>query len=127
LTAPSILSVISLSICSGEAPGLMVVTATVGTSTFGSRSTPRPKNEYPPTTVSDSTSIVAKTGRRTQSSASARMFSLLLRRSVRPRRHRGAGGSRGPFGFDADGRAVDQLRDVRDDHGCAGLQACEDP
>jgi hypothetical protein len=35
LTASSILSVISVSICSGAAPGCTVVTSTVGKSTFG--------------------------------------------------------------------------------------------
>jgi hypothetical protein len=45
LTAPSIFLVISVSICSGDAPGLVTDTDTVGTSMFGSRSTPRPMNE----------------------------------------------------------------------------------
>src|SRR4026209_670420 len=40
LTASSILSVTSLCTCSGAAPGRRVVTATVGKSTCGSRSTP---------------------------------------------------------------------------------------
>ena len=35
LTASSILSVISVSICSGAAPGCTVVTTTVGMSTLG--------------------------------------------------------------------------------------------
>ena len=71
LTAPSMLLVISVSICSGEAPGLVDrAPTTVGTSMFGQRSTPSVMNENPPTTVSDRMSIVAKTGRRTQISAS---------------------------------------------------------
>ncbi len=45
LTAPSIRFVISVSICSGEAPGFDTVTATVGRSMFGNRSTPSPKKE----------------------------------------------------------------------------------
>ncbi len=45
LTAPSSALVISLSICSGDAPGLVTVTETVGRSMFGSRSTPSPMNE----------------------------------------------------------------------------------
>ena len=40
LTASSILSVISVSISSGAAPGSRVVTTMVGKSTFGKRSTP---------------------------------------------------------------------------------------
>ena len=35
LTAPSTFLVISLSICSADAPGLVTVTATVGMSMFG--------------------------------------------------------------------------------------------
>ena len=53
LTASSILSVISVSISSGAAPGSRVVTTTVGKSTFGKRSTPRRVNENAPMTVSD--------------------------------------------------------------------------
>src|SRR5262245_56509381 len=70
LTASSILSVISVSICSGAAPGWMVVMTTVGKSTFGNWSTPRRENEKAPMTVSDTMSTVANTGRRTQSAAS---------------------------------------------------------
>src|SRR5438132_7761676 len=70
LTASSILSVISVSICSGAAPGCTVVTSTVGKSTFGKRSTPSRVNENAPITVSERMRTVAKTGRLTQSSAS---------------------------------------------------------
>ena len=48
LTASSILSVISVSICSGAAPGWTVVITTVGKSTFGKRSTPSCVNENAP-------------------------------------------------------------------------------
>ena len=70
LTASSILSVISVSICSGAAPGCTVVMTTVGKSTLGNRSTPSFVNENAPTTVSERMRTVAKTGRRTQSAAS---------------------------------------------------------
>ena len=70
LTASSILSVISVSISSGAAPGSTVVTMTNGNSTFGKRSTPSLKYENAPTTTSARMITVAKTGRRTQISAS---------------------------------------------------------
>ena len=43
LTASSTFFVISVSISSGDAPGFAMITATVGISTFGKRSTPRLK------------------------------------------------------------------------------------
>ena len=43
LTASSTFLVISVSISSGDAPGLAMVTSTVGISTLGKRSTPRLK------------------------------------------------------------------------------------
>ena len=70
LTASSTLSVTSLSTCSGAAPGRRVVTVTVGKSTFGRRSTPSWPKANAPTTVSERMRTDAKTGRRTQSSAS---------------------------------------------------------
>src|ERR1044072_581324 len=70
LTAPSILSVISVSISWGDAPGLTTVTVIVGRSIFGNRSTPNDRYEKSPTTVRLSMIIVANTGRRTQISAS---------------------------------------------------------
>ena len=76
LTASSILSVISVSICSGAAPGWTVVTVMVGKSIFGNRSTPRRVNENAPITVSERMSTVAKTGRLTQSAASHCMMHL---------------------------------------------------
>src|SRR5207237_10341513 len=66
----STLSVISVSTSWGDAPGLMTVTVIVGRSIFGKRSTPSVENEKIPTTVSAMIIIVAKTGRRTQISAS---------------------------------------------------------
>ena len=57
-------------ISSGEAPGSWSRTFTVAGSALGKRSTPRSRNEKMPSTTSDVTSIVAKTGRRTQSSDS---------------------------------------------------------
>ena len=70
LTAPSILSVISVSISCGDAPGLTTVIVIVGRSIFGNRSTPRDLKEKRPTTVMLRMSMVANTGRRTQISAS---------------------------------------------------------
>src|SRR6185295_17214963 len=70
LTAPSTLSVISVSISCGDAPGLTTVTVIVGRSIFGKRSTPSDRYEKSPTTVRLRMIIVANTGRRTQISAS---------------------------------------------------------
>src|SRR4029450_10631424 len=70
LTASSILSVTSVSICSGAAPGWTVVTTMVGKSIFGNRSTPKRVNPNIPTTTNDKIRTVAKTGRLTQSAAS---------------------------------------------------------
>ena len=53
LTASSILSVTSLSTCSGAAPGSRVVTRTVGMSTLGNWSMPSCVKANSPTTVSD--------------------------------------------------------------------------
>jgi hypothetical protein len=69
-SASSILSVTSVSICSGDAPNWRVVTSTVGKSTFGKRSRPSSEKENAPMTVRDRTRTDAKTGRRTQISAS---------------------------------------------------------
>jgi len=76
LTASSILSVISVSICSGAAPGCTVVITMVGKSIFGKRSTPSFVNEYPPMTTSERMRTVAKTGRLTHSAASHCMMHL---------------------------------------------------
>ncbi len=77
LTDSSILSVTSVSICSGAAPGRRVVIEMVGMSTFGKRSTPKRPNANRPTTVNESTSTHAKTGRLTQISASHCMTGYL--------------------------------------------------
>ncbi len=69
-TASSIRLVMSVSTSSADAPGLLTETDTVGKSILGNRSTPRVKNEKMPTTMSATISMVAKTGRLTQSSAS---------------------------------------------------------
>src|SRR5262245_6029691 len=74
-TASSILSVTSVSICSGAAPSRRVVIATDGMSTLGKRSTPRRVNANSPTTTSERIRTQAKTGRLTQSSASHCMTS----------------------------------------------------
>ena len=70
LIACSIGSITDEDISSGLAPGSDRLTLTVAGSALGNRSTPRPWNETIPSTTSDITSIVAKTGRRTQISES---------------------------------------------------------
>src|SRR5262249_2274155 len=68
--ASSIGSITDEEISSGLAPGSDKRTLTVAGSAFGKRSTPRSRNEKIPSTTSDITSIVAKTGRRTHRSES---------------------------------------------------------
>ena len=70
LTDSSIKSVTSVSICSGAAPGCIVVTMTIGKSALGIRSTPSCVKEKAPITVRERMSTAAKTGRRTQRAAS---------------------------------------------------------
>ena len=70
-TASSTLSVISLSTCSGAAPGSLVVTVMVGMSMLGIRSTPSCVSENEPTTTSDMMRTDANTGRRTHRAANA--------------------------------------------------------
>ena len=70
LSVSSIGSTTDVAISSGLVPGSESETLTVAGSAFGNRSTPRSRNEKIPRTTSDMTSIVAKTGRRTHSSAS---------------------------------------------------------
>ena len=70
LTAASMRSVTSASMLSGVAPGFVVLTETTGVSIRGYRSTPSWKKLTPPTTTIAAMSIVAKTGRWTQTSAS---------------------------------------------------------
>src|SRR5689334_3733699 len=69
LTTSSIGCAMSDSTSSGEAPGKLTRTETVGKSTEGKRSTPSLKNPAVPITTSDNTIIDAKTGRRIQISA----------------------------------------------------------
>lgn len=72
LIACSIGSTTDVDISSGLAPGRASATLTVAGSALGKRSTPSLRNENVPRTTSDVTSIVAKTGRRTQRSDSTR-------------------------------------------------------
>src|SRR6185503_6818756 len=104
LTASSTLSVTSLSTCSGAAPGRRVVTVTVGKSTCGRRSMPSWKKAKTPTTTNERIRTDAKTGRRTQSSASHCMTHL----------------------FRGDADAVGQLRNVARRDLFAGLQPTGD-
>ena len=83
LTASSILSVISVSISCGAAPGSRVVTVMVGNSTRGNRSTVSRLYEKTPSTINVIMSIVAKTGRRTHISASFCMTFLYANRTYR--------------------------------------------
>src|ERR1051325_2997514 len=68
-TISSIGCATSESTSSGAAPGRVTRTETVGRSTEGKRSTPSLKKPAAPTTTSDNTIMVAKTGRRMQISA----------------------------------------------------------
>src|SRR5262249_42025042 len=70
LSVSSIGSTPEVAISPGLAPGSASEMFTVAGSARGNRSTPRSRNEKIPSTTSDITSIVAKTGRRTQSSES---------------------------------------------------------
>src|SRR5438105_5911104 len=102
-------------ISSGSAPGSFRLTVTVAGSAFGNRSTPRSRNEKMPSTTSDITSIVAKTGRRTQSSESdiaAPLCALFAAPAARGRSHRHAVRKMVDIGHDdgrAGGDAVDNL------------------
>ena len=69
LSACSVGSTTALFSSSGLAPGRLSLTTTVAGSAFGSRSTLRSRNENTPVTTNSITSIVVKTGRRTQKSA----------------------------------------------------------
>src|SRR5947208_2357067 len=80
LSAFSIGMMTDVVISSGEAPGSWSATLTVAGSALGNRSTPRSRNEKIPSTTSDITSIVANTGRRTQSSESIRVRSATASR-----------------------------------------------
>ena len=85
LSAFSIGMMTEVTISSGLAPGSCSDTLTVAGSAFGKRSTPRSRNEKMPSTTSASTSIVAKTGRRTHSSDSIGYSAFAARRvTVRP-------------------------------------------
>src|SRR5262245_13618472 len=77
LSAFSIGMTTAVAISSGLAPGSWRLTLTVAGSAFGNRSTPRSRKENTPRTTSDITSMVAMTGRRTQTSES---MVLLIRR-----------------------------------------------
>src|SRR5689334_23056590 len=72
LTASSMRWLTSVSTSSTEAPGRIVRTETVGTSTEGKRSTRRCRKLAMPTTTSVAISIEAKTGRRMKVSTSRR-------------------------------------------------------
>src|SRR2546422_810152 len=88
LSASSSGSTADVTISSGLAPGSCTKTLTVAGSALGNRSTPRSRNEKMPSTTSDITSIVAKTGRRTHSSESdiaAPLRSLFASRAARSR------------------------------------------
>src|SRR6185436_17246361 len=78
LITSSTCCVINDSTSSGAPPGSPTRTETVGRSTAGKRSTPSLKKPAAPTTTSDNTIIVAKTGRRIQISASFCITSYLV-------------------------------------------------
>src|SRR5207244_8107403 len=90
LSASSSGSTADVTISSGLAPGSCTKTLTVAGSALGNRSTPRSRNEKMPSTTSDITSIVAKTGRRTHSAESdiaASLGSLFASPAARSRLH----------------------------------------
>src|SRR5436309_2235443 len=126
LSASSIGSTTDVAISSGLAPGSCSETLTVAGSALGNRSTPRSRNEKIPSTTSDMTSIVAKTGRRTQSSES------INKRCARLKPSRDAVGraARRTCLFDvaADGhlQAVGELVDVGHGDHIARLHAGDD-
>src|SRR5215470_6141310 len=91
-----------VSISSVEAPGSSTRTLTVGRSTAGKRSTPRRNQLAAPTTTNAMMSMVAKTGRLMQTSAS---FCMLLN-----------GG---------DGLTAGEVARL-DDHGIAALESVDD-
>ena len=118
LTASSILSVISLSTCSGAAPGSRVVTVMVGMSTFGIRSTPSWPKANAPTTDErqdedrgEDRTANAEFSEPLHGSTYDRMRADDPRPSATGRRH---------------GHAVGQLGEVRRRHLFAGLQAARD-
>src|SRR5262245_26467291 len=106
LTTSSIGLVIWLSISSGEAPSSRVVMVMVGRSTLGKMSTPSWTNEASPSTTRVAITMVVKTGRRTKTSRNPTGL---------------------PLGVDeGDGRAVEELGQVRRRHRLPGLHAVED-
>src|SRR5580765_1845415 len=107
LNASSSGSTAAVDISSGLAPGSRIATETVAGSALGKRSTLRSRKEKTPSTTSDMTSIVAKTGRRTHSSEIDTSVSRLR-------------------GIDADLQAVGQLLDVGERHPIARLDAGDD-
>src|SRR5438874_12663778 len=113
LTPCSILSVTSVSICSGAAPGWTVVTTMVGISIFGKRSTPSFVNENAPMTVNERMRTVANTGRLTHSEAN---------HCIRFSRFSGSQGFSRFSRFVSDLGAVGELRDILCRDTLAGLQ-----
>src|SRR5262249_55797219 len=109
-------------ISSGLAPGSERFTLTVAGSARGKRSTPRSRKEKMPSTTSDITSIVAKTGRRTQTSDSISLHSSGFSSLSQPR----APSAEPDVLLDAHLRAVDQFLDVRHGDALAGVHAAQD-
>src|SRR6478672_9450859 len=112
LIACSIGSMTDDDISSGLAPGSDSVTLTVAGSARGKRSTPRSRNEKMPSTTRDITSMVANTGRRTQSSDNMSFHPSQLAPSPDTL-------------FDRDLRAVDQFLHVGDRDAVARLDPCQ--
>ena len=83
LTASSMRFVIVVSISSALAPGRFAWTDTIGASVFGIRSRPSDSYDTAPSTMSAAVIMIAKTGRRTLTSASFIRVRLCGRRPVR--------------------------------------------
>src|SRR5262245_2053511 len=107
LRAFSIGMITDVTISSGLAPGSWSPTFTVAGSARGNKSTPRSRNGKMPRTTSEVTSMVAKTGRRTQISESIGLLRLSLL-------------------ADRDLLSVGEVVHVGQRHAVAGLQARHD-
>src|SRR3954466_3151028 len=128
LIASSIGSITDEEISSGLAPGSASVTLTVAGSARGNRSTPRSRKEKMPSTTSDITSIVAKTGRRTQISDSIDLLRARSRLGARRARSLVVAVARSVFLVTGDGHfhAFGEVVHIGKDDLLAQLHAVED-
>src|SRR5262249_54429485 len=113
LMASSSTLVTPVSMSSTPAPFSVVVTVTIGKSTFGKRSTPSARYENRPSTTAAATSMVASTGRRMKTSAKRTALASGL----------GAGFH---AGADHDRRAIGEARQAARRHVHAARDALHD-